>query len=451
MIEGELKNLLNCLGDPNPDVRQAAMVALVKAGETSAIPALGTMADSDPDPKLRYYAKKGLQILKTAKAPREQEIRETEPRPAENMAAQTQQDDGARRELVLGNIDSTDRSRRILAIKGAIALEDRDLVSVLVKRLPVEADPFVTSLVVSAIGLLGRSSDSNFVTPMLEHPDPRVRANAVEAVERLGDPDSLGLVIPLLNDSDNRCRANAISALKNHAGVNVFNHLQKMICSDQVWMQDSAAYVLGLIESRNSVLLLREAHESRHEVVRTQARKSLERLAEKGNRDAAGALDDFFGSKPPCQGEDSKEAARSLFDELEAETGAGVVDPNGSRSQAAGNPRLLAGLLRAMEVRTGPARKQDSNINSIEAVFGIAGKSRVSSLVMEASFLKAGGRPATRSADLSSLETGMSPWGTSRRYLGSSGGTVPAWELESNLAARKSQPGNSKSLSNAEI
>lgn len=65
MLEKKLDNLLNCLKDLNSDVRQSAMVFLVKAGETAAIPALGVMADSDPDLKLRYYAKKGLQILKS--------------------------------------------------------------------------------------------------------------------------------------------------------------------------------------------------------------------------------------------------------------------------------------------------------------------------------------------------------------------------------------------------
>lgn len=353
----DISNLRLCLQDPVPQIRQSALVRVVKEQVVQVLDSVMEMADTDPDPKLRYYAKKGIQVLREARASREKSEAPSSgqtagPQTGSGAVGDQSPEDGTRSQrikLVLSHLAALDPQKRALAIKAAVALEGAELMVPMAEMLEKETDRFNLSQIITYLGKRGTAlarawkeqgrwtdpqgnpiqSDrigtlgpphrlaervSALIIPFLESEDARIRANSVEALELLGDSQSLKHIFPLLQDPDNRCRGNAISALRNHGEANIFNHLQEMICSDKVWMQDSAAFVLGMINSSNSLMLLGEALSSRHHVVRAQARKSIEKLAQGGNSQAASMLKNL---NPDNQ--DFSESAMALFEDLASE------------------------------------------------------------------------------------------------------------------------------------
>lgn len=65
MTPDKIKNLKNCLTDPDSNVRQAALVQVVKVGIFQLFRDIANMAQKDPDPRLRHYAKKGIALLRS--------------------------------------------------------------------------------------------------------------------------------------------------------------------------------------------------------------------------------------------------------------------------------------------------------------------------------------------------------------------------------------------------
>ncbi|PKK89335.1 MAG: hypothetical protein CVV64_14825 [Candidatus Wallbacteria bacterium HGW-Wallbacteria-1] len=366
MDKSELNNLRLCLQDPASEVRQSALVRIVREGISEILDSVITMADTDPDPKLRYYAKKGIQILKSAAAEKKGDDKSGQHDSSMDQTARNQ-----RISLVISNLAALDSEKRTLAIKAAAALGAAELLSPMSELLSREIDPFNISQIITFLGKNGKARPelplSGLIIPFLSSEDARIRANSVEALETLGDPEALKHILPLLQDPDNRCRANAISALKNHGEVNVFNNLQEMICSDMVWMQDSAAFVLGMINSPNSVMLLSEAVNSRHQVVRLQARNSLEKLAASNNQSAM----ELLATLPAESRDSSQEPAMALFTDLAEESfDSGLSNRKRIFAQDKGNNSyILLKMLKSITLVSGNnsiARAGSENVSSLE-------------------------------------------------------------------------------------
>lgn len=219
-IDESVDYLIELLDDPNENVRDAAVISLGKIGDPTAIEPLVT-ALADPNYRIRLHIVEAL-----------------------------------------GEIGDTN-----ISIFLAQFIEN-------------EEDENVRATIIKTIGRLGDPKMIPIIANYLNDDIERVRANTIEALENFDTKDTIPLVAPLLNDSNNRVKANAIKFLlkKGKDQLNVssgYKELEKMITSENEWMRASAAFVLGEIKDKNSVLLLLSALPDQYWFVNKNIVKSL--------------------------------------------------------------------------------------------------------------------------------------------------------------------------------
>lgn len=286
--------IVEALKSPLEAQRERAVQALVRSRDVRAVELLQRVVSEDESVAVRYLAKKGLFYLR--KGLGEEGAADV---PEEGAAAPSGLEAKLKAILEKGS-----DAQKIKLLRGLTSKKLTKALPIL-KVHPIEADnPEVRSNYVLTIGILGGENELSFVKDFLEDEDPRVRANTVEALEFLGTPKAYPLVVKTLSDPDNRIRANAIKALRHYGKVNCLALLGKMMEGKKLWMRDSAAYALSLLGGEDSLPLLVKAMKDPEPSVQDKARKGLERLADKGIRDAAEALRNF----PKDRGEHSVEA-----------------------------------------------------------------------------------------------------------------------------------------------
>jgi len=302
-----INSILASLDAEDPQARVKAVVLLVRSKDKRAIPFLERAASDDENPQVRYYARKGIQFIlqNTVPEPSSGEPERRKPTaPIIDLQALSP-------EQVEQKLADPDQWTRLQIVRAIDLAKADQFVFHLIERLGIEENRQVLSALLMAVGALGGEHVAEAILPFLKDDDPRVRANAIEAVDAIGDSSVLVHLIPFLRDPDNRCRANAVLALRKYGRVNVFKTLEGMLCSKEVWMQDSATFVLGRMGSGNRTFeLLDLALNSDYLVVRKQARQVLETIADRGVERARSLLD-RLGS------EDGRPGEEELFDKLE--------------------------------------------------------------------------------------------------------------------------------------
>ena len=301
-----IKTILACLESPDPNLRVRAVVLLVKSGDKRAVPFLERAASEDDSPQVRYYARKGIgYLLSKSKGPAPAGAPPKRRAPAPVDAGLLAP------EKVEANLVHDDQWTRLQTIRAVEQYKAISYIPLLISRLGSETNRQVLSALLMTIGKVGGEGGVEAILPFLKNEDARVRANAIEAIDATGDHDSLVHLIPFLRDPDNRCRANAVIALKKYGRVNVFKTLEGMLQAKEVWMQDSATYVLGRMGAGNKTFeLLQLALTSEYIVVRQQARNVLQTIADRGIERAQSILD-RLGSEQQGNG------AEQLFSRLE--------------------------------------------------------------------------------------------------------------------------------------
>ncbi len=301
-----IKTILACLDSPDPNLRVRAVVLLVKSGDKRAIPFLEKAASEDDSPQVRYYARKGIGYLmqkSAGPAPTGAPPKRRGPAPVDAGLLNP--------ETVEANLVHDDQWTRLQTIRAVEQYKAVSYIPLLISRLGAETNRQVVSALLMTIGKVGGEDGIDAILPFLKYEDARVRANAIEAIDATGDHDSLVHLIPFLRDPDNRCRANAVIALKKYGRVNVFKTLEGMLQAKEVWMQDSATYVLGRMGAGNKTFeLLQLALASEYIVVRQQARNVLQTMADRGIERAKSILD-RLGAEQQGNG------AEQLFSRLE--------------------------------------------------------------------------------------------------------------------------------------
>lgn len=196
--------------------REAAMSALSLLRDTEAIPFL-TAGLSDNSRAVRIKARQGLHALGST-------ISDTDP----IIAPQHMTDSSGsetdlprpfveydRDSVIINGLVSPDSARRARAVADAVRSGNKSLVPNLQSATAAEKEPFVLSMLLSALGRLGPQESVGVLIPFLRHPDKRVRANAVEAGLGFTAETRSRLFPPLLNDSSNRVVANALIGLRD--------------------------------------------------------------------------------------------------------------------------------------------------------------------------------------------------------------------------------------------
>jgi HEAT repeat protein/uncharacterized RDD family membrane protein YckC len=255
----ELRKLLN---SPEEEQRLRGAVELARSRHPRVPELLRQMSAADPSNRVRYTARKLLDVLQQASAPAP----------------------GS------GSLGDPSPEARARAISALAATGDRTKLPELLGHLPREADPSVVAALVKAIGLLGGPAEVSVLGNFLRDQNPRVRANAVEALGAMGQPVAQALVVPMLQDPDHRVQAAAALVLERMGDESALGVLERMVASKQLWMRDSAAYALSRLENPRAVELLGRLFTDGSAPVRDKAQKGLERFAAAGHAQAARLL-----------------------------------------------------------------------------------------------------------------------------------------------------------------
>lgn len=206
-IQG-LGNMANSAGVLD---REAAVAALSLLRIPEAVPLL-TAALSDDSAAVRLKAKQGLDSLGAAVGRteiRDQTGHGTTP-PSGAMPLGPDRDTA-----IVNGLGSADPARRARAVADAVRSGNRALLPSLQAASVSEREPYVLSMLLSALGRLGPQESVGVLIPFLKHPDKRVRANAVEAGLGFSPETRSRLLPPLLKDPSNRVVANALIGLRD--------------------------------------------------------------------------------------------------------------------------------------------------------------------------------------------------------------------------------------------
>ena len=243
-MSGELDRLLPVLQDPDPEARIKGVVEILKLKDPDSLAILQDMIDLDASVKVRYFAKKALDSLRSSLNIQGAEALAT----AEYLKSLNTAE-------VVELLASDKMSERKLGMMITREFKLSGLVPNLFLLLQQEADPTMRAGVVRIVGELADEFAIPELARYLDDPNFRVRANTIEALELIGHFTIYPYILKKLQEEkeDNRIRANAAKVLKNTGGAKVLPILRQMITSDQPWQQDSAIYALRFMAYNDNV------------------------------------------------------------------------------------------------------------------------------------------------------------------------------------------------------
>lgn len=266
-----LGELLADLESPHVEVRARALRGLERSACLSSLAAVRRVASADPDPSVRFEARRFLASLSERLRPDD-----FGPAAGSNLP---------RYRAMLADPEPAVRVKVVRALATAIAPE---IPGLLEEALRTERDAFVVATLLQALVAVRSAAAVPLVGPYLTHADPRVRATAVETLEATGDPAVLPLVAPMLQDPHHRVQVAAARAVRRHAPEAVLACVDGMLTSESEVVVRSALYVLRYFDEPIALPRLRAGltHPARES--RQMAARSLEALAARGSQGALG-------------------------------------------------------------------------------------------------------------------------------------------------------------------
>jgi HEAT repeat protein len=255
------KDVLECLGDPDPSVRVLACNALARIGDTSAVPRLFELL-RDPDPMLSQAAVAAIQSLGSAgtEALALQAARAPQPhlrRAALRIVAYFGYPAGL--ELLIEAVQGADERLRDAAIHGLALLDDPRALSALI-GMAAHSNPRARGAAVRALGqAFGGGEVLAVLRAGLSDRDAWVRYYACQSLGRLQDDGAVDAILLLVQDSAGQVRVAAIEALARLDTAAALQALQAAAGSDDPDVQRAALLGLGSRRAPEALLVLQRA------------------------------------------------------------------------------------------------------------------------------------------------------------------------------------------------
>lgn len=234
--------------DSDPKLKKEAIKRLVSSGSTKSLEAL-ILLSLDKDPSIRYYARKGLSLVR------------------HDLWKQGRDVDSTIKELFVSkNIDilkSGSPSEQIDAAKRLGRSDAGSFAKALVEVLKASVDPRLTATLLKTIALSCGSRSLSLIKSYLKSGDHRVRANAVEAISTLEIAERFDLILPFLDDPNPRVASNSAVTLWGFSKVKVLGRLRSMLESKDPSVSKSAVWSLktiGTVETRHLLSRMNEEH-----------------------------------------------------------------------------------------------------------------------------------------------------------------------------------------------
>lgn len=222
----------------------------------------------DPDPQVRYFARKARHKLDQQVSPQ---------RRASEIAAEAQRDAAAnspqlnRRDILLKKMRLGSRYVAFEAIDRLIESGDPTLVEPMLEFLGAETDLFKISFLVKRLPKIPDERVPAALEPFLSHPDPRVVANTLEGLSLCRVPHLHDTFVQLAGSPDNRLKAAAVRTLYAYEPLLAERRIQEMLEAPSIAMQDSGIYLLRVLRPPRLNTLLEISLSSKFPTIRLLA------------------------------------------------------------------------------------------------------------------------------------------------------------------------------------
>lgn len=227
-----------------------------------------------PDPQVRYHARKARDRL-VSTFPILARDADLLPGATERSDQSPLPTDGAggipTREILLRKLRLGSRYLAFEAIERLTDSRDPELAESLIEFLANDRDPFKTSFLLKRLSRISHPRIPSVIEGYLDHPDPRIVANALEGLADCDVPNLKATFARLAESGDNRIRANAVRALFRYDPLAASLHIEEMLRSSSVALQDSGVYLLGTLRPERIDELLELALASKFTTVRMRA------------------------------------------------------------------------------------------------------------------------------------------------------------------------------------
>ncbi len=269
----EFEALEQDLSSPLPAARQRAVVGLVEKSDLRALPLLEHAAENDPNTKVRFYAKRGLLLLRQrgSSHPLASGVQAVGEAQTADPAKMLQ------RWRTLGVED------RIRAIQRLSISRDNRLLAVFASLLKSEQEAFVRSKLVVSLGIFGNAAALPLLKTFLSDPDARVRANAVEAIGYVGGEEALPLLFAALVSTDSpRLVRNVGRFLDRGNEALFFRFLDRTVRNSRSNVREAVLKAVLLLQDERLYGILAVIVKIDDGIPGKQARTALQGLAQKG-------------------------------------------------------------------------------------------------------------------------------------------------------------------------
>ncbi|MEZ6123830.1 MAG: HEAT repeat domain-containing protein [Planctomycetaceae bacterium] len=242
------------LKHPEPQIRAAALDALVQTGEKQSVRFLNA-AITDTNAGVRAVAAAGMGKISS-------------PRSCS---------------LLCEALKDSDVSVRRAVARTLCHFEDKSIGPVVSRHLKKETDPDVIEHLLEIAGKSGAEEALITLRRFLEGDDLQLKYRAISALRRLKNPKAAGMLAPILNEHDEKSRRLAVEAVGYLGQKNVVPRLRELLKSDpEESVRAAAARALGELKDRESIRLLEESlYDSRS--VRSQAIIALGQIGDKSS------------------------------------------------------------------------------------------------------------------------------------------------------------------------
>ncbi|MBF0502338.1 MAG: HEAT repeat domain-containing protein [Candidatus Riflebacteria bacterium] len=178
---------------------------------------------------------------------------------------------GTTRDILLKKLHLESRYLVFEVIERLTDSHDPTLADAMLAYLESETDTFKISYLAKRLTRISHPKIPPAMQKLLSHPDPRVVANALEGLTACNVPEMLDTFRGLAHSQDNRIRANAVRALARYEANTAEAHIEEMLRSNSVALQDSAVFLIGVLRPSRMEMLLDIALESRFTAIRLRA------------------------------------------------------------------------------------------------------------------------------------------------------------------------------------
>jgi HEAT repeat protein len=242
---------INCLTDPDEDVRSEAIDGLWENEEPSLIPVLIGLVNKDPSEKVQANA-----ALALGRFALMAELRSISSRYGVQVA-----------QVLLTVTGDKDKGievrRRALEAVAPISTEQ---VKTAIKTAYESLDE---RLSISAVYAMGKNCDLKwlpFLLKELKNPDAEMRYEAVTALGEIGDEDILQYLLPVATDTDIDVQLAVIQALGKIGGNEAKQFLQKHVKDENEAIQDAVEQALNEMSIQDDMTIMEmspqpDAHE----------------------------------------------------------------------------------------------------------------------------------------------------------------------------------------------